>query len=104
AAGTLYAVLLAFLVVLVWEAYTSAKTNIAEEASTLTTMYRQTNGMPADEQRQMRGYLREYTEAVVNDEWNEQVNGGSSARARKAIGDIYRAFGAMDPAVAGTPL
>src|ERR1700674_3714907 len=67
--GTIYAVLLGFLVIAVWEQYDAAKRNIADEASLLTTMYRQTYGMPADEQRQMREYLKAYTEAVVGDEW-----------------------------------
>ncbi len=95
-AGTLYAVLLGFLVIAVWESYEGAKSNAAEEASTLATLYRQTNGMPSSERREMRGLLREYDEAVAGGEWQIQAaTGGASPQARKAIGDIYRAFGAM---------
>jgi hypothetical protein len=91
--GTLYAVLLGFLVIAVWENSDAAKNNAAEEASTLATLYRQTSGMPSAEQREMRGLLREYTEAVVGDEWKIQAaTAGASPRARKAIADLYRAF------------
>src|SRR5271156_6562534 len=72
-AGTLYAVLLGFLVIAVWENYESAKDNAAEEASTLTTLYRQTNGMPPSERQEMRILLREYTESVARDEWKIQA-------------------------------
>src|ERR1700712_970356 len=53
-AGTIYAVMLGFLVVVVWEAYGDAKGNVAVEASTLTTMYRMTNGMDTAELKAMR--------------------------------------------------
>ncbi len=104
-AGTLYAVLLGFLVIAVWENYGAAKDNAAEEASTLTTLYRQTNGMPATEQQSLRTLIREYTEDVVSKEWPIQAQtGGASPLARKALGDMYRAFSTMKPAVASSSI
>ena len=50
-AGTIYAVLLAFSVIAVWQSYGAARENEAEEASTLATLYRQTNGLPSQPQR-----------------------------------------------------
>lgn len=104
AAATLYAVLLGFLVVLVWQQYDSAKSNVNEEASTLSTLYRMTNGMPDPEQREVRVILREYTEAVVKREWDLQVNGGAAPEARKAVGDLYRTFRTLSPEVAASPI
>jgi hypothetical protein len=102
-AGTIYAVLLAFLVIAVWENYGAAKDNAAEEASTLATLYRQTNGLPVAQQRELRVLLREYTEAVAHDEWSIQsATGGASPSARKAIGDIYRSYQTMKPSVANS--
>jgi hypothetical protein len=104
-AGTIYAVLLAFSVIAVWQSYGEAQDNVAEEASTLATLYRQTNGLPEPQQHLLRGYLREYTAAVINDEWPIQAaNGGASPIARRAIGNIYRAWRTMDPRVAGSPI
>jgi hypothetical protein len=103
--GTIYAVLLAFLVIAVWESYGAAKDNAAEEASTLATLYRQTNGLPDAQERQLRVLLRDYTEAVVKDEWPIQaVSGGASTSARRAIGDIYRAYKTMDPRVSSSTM
>ncbi len=105
AAGTIYAVLLAFVVIAVWESFDAANANAAEEASTLTTMYRQTAGMPPDEQRAMRRLLREYTEAVVTQEWQIQAKtGGASPTARRLISELYRAFGQLPRARAAAPI
>jgi hypothetical protein len=103
--GTIYAVLLAFLVIAVWETYGAAKDNTAEEASTLATLYRQTNGLPDKQEHQLRVLLRDYTEAVAKDEWPIQaINGGASTKARQAVGEIYRAYKKMDPRVATSPV
>jgi hypothetical protein len=104
-AGTIYAVLLAFSVIAVWQSYGAAKDNVAEEASTLATLYRQTNGLPNETQGILRRLLRGYTEAVVVDEWPIQAaTGGVSASARKELGGIYRAYSTMDPRVAESPI
>lgn len=104
-AGTLYAVLLAFLVIAVWESYGAAKDNAAEEASTLTTMYRQTNGMPAQEQTMFRELIRNYTEAVIKPEWAIQAaTGGGATEARHWIAEIYRQYGKLKPDVGGSPI
>ena len=44
--GLVYGALLGFTIVVAWEQFSSAEANVANEASTLTTMYRQTVGMP----------------------------------------------------------
>ena len=98
AAGVVYAVLLGFLVVVVWQAYDSAHRNLADEAATLVPLYRLTYGMEAGEGAEMRGLIRRYAEAVIHDEWPTlgTTNAGSS-KARKAIGDIDRVFAKIDP-------
>lgn len=97
-AGTIYAVFLAFLVVAVWETYDAAHANVAEEASTLATLYRASTGMEKSSGDQMRGLVREYTEAVIKDEWSIQAaTGGASPKARAAALGMYRMFG-QEPA------
>jgi hypothetical protein len=104
-AGTIYAVLLAFSVIAVWQSYGAAKDNVAEEASTLATLYRQTNGLPSGPQRVLRQLLRKYTEAVVVEEWPIQAaTGGVSYNARKDLGGIYRAYRGFDPRIAASPI
>jgi hypothetical protein len=95
-AGTVYAVFLAFVVIAAWEAHDTAKANAAEEASLLATLYRGSIAMDHASGDRMRALVRQYTEAVVHDEWKIQArNGGTSEKARKAGLEMYRLFAAM---------
>jgi hypothetical protein len=99
-AGTIYAVFLAFLVVAVWESYDSAHANVAEEASTLATVYRASTAMDKASGDEMHKLVREYTEAVIQDEWSTQAaSGGASPKARTAALEMYRMFGRQTPQV-----
>jgi hypothetical protein len=74
-ASVTYAVLLGFMVVVVWQAYDDAHRNLAGEAASLVSLYRLTY--------------------VIVDEWPTfgRDEAGSS-KARKIIGDIDRQFAA----------
>ena len=98
--GTLHAVFLAFLVVAVWQSYDAARANVAEEASAVATLYRTTIGMEPGTAKKLRALLREYVEAVIQDEWEVQAaTGGASPTARTASLAMYRLLGHEDPAV-----
>jgi hypothetical protein len=104
-AGTIYAVMLGFLVVVVWEAYGDAKENVAIEAASLTTMYRLTAGMDAAEMPKMREHIRAYTEAVIEKEWEIQAEtGGAASEARHEITGMAREFSTMDAATRDTAI
>lgn len=97
--GTIYAVFLAFLVITIWAAHDNAKNNVAEEASALGTLYRATTAMEPEAGGPMRRAIREYTHAVIEDEWPVQAEkGGASERARAAGLDMFRVFAAIPPA------
>jgi hypothetical protein len=102
--GLVYGALLGFTVVATWQQFASAQVTVANEASTLTTLYRQTVAMPEPEQSQMRQQLRNYASAVVGPEWDMQRNGASSGSARAAITGMYRIAGSQPPGVASNPI
>ena len=98
--GLVYGALLGFTIVVAWEQFSSAEANVANEASTLTTMYRQTVGMPVPEQTQMRDLVRKYATAVEGPEWHQQddagtthTDAGTTHTARAALTDMYRVLG-----------
>jgi len=98
-----FGALLGFTVVVAWEQFSSAETHVANEASTLTTMYRQTVAMPVPEQTQMRELLRKYTKAAQGPEWAQQESGGgTSDSARAAITQMYRVLGGQPPGEASS--
>ena len=87
--GLVYGALLGFTIVVAWEQFSSAEANVANEASTLTTMYRQTVGMPVPQQTEMRELLRTYATAVEGPEWNQQdVGGTTDTDTRRAHRDV----------------
>ncbi|HEY4115136.1 MAG TPA: hypothetical protein VGM17_13865 [Rhizomicrobium sp.] len=97
ATGVVYAVLLGFLVVVVWESYDGAHRNLADEAATLVPLYRLTYGMEAKEGTEMRALIRQYAEAVIDDEWPTLgTSHVGSLKARRAIGGIDRVFAKID--------
>ena len=102
--GLVYGALLGFTIVVAWEQFSSAEANVANEASTLTTMYRQTVGMPLPPQTQIRELLRTYAVAVEGPEWHQQDDGGTTLTARAALTDMYRVLGSEQSGVASSPI
>jgi Protein of unknown function (DUF4239) len=100
-----YGALLGFTIVVGWEQFSSAEANVSHEASTLTTMYRQTVGMPVPEQTRMRQLLRNYTTAVAGPEWEKAVNeGGGTESARDALNEMYWVLGSKQSSVESNPI
>jgi hypothetical protein len=98
-AGVIYAVLLGFMVVAVWESYDAAHANASEEAAMLVPLYRQTTDMAPEKGAAMQKLIREYTENVIHDEWRTmRKTGTASVKARHSIGDIFRVYGTLTPA------
>jgi hypothetical protein len=98
-AGVIYAVLLGFMVVAVWESYDAAHANAAEEAAMLVPLYRQTTVMAPEKGAKMRTLIRAYADSVIHDEWHAlQETGKASDVSRKAIGDIFRVYATLRPA------
>ena len=103
--GLVYGALLGFTIVVAWEQFSSAETNVSNEASTLTTMYRQTVGMPVPEQTQMRVLLRKYAKAVEGPEWENAIRAGTGTEsARDALNAMYRVLGSEQSSVASNPV
>jgi hypothetical protein len=103
--GLVYGALLGFTIVVAWEQFSSAEANVSNEASTLTTMYRQTVGMPVPEQTQMRVLLRNYAKAVEGPEWQNAIRAGTGTEgARDALNDMYRVLGGEQSSAASNPI
>jgi hypothetical protein len=103
--GLVYGALLGFTIVVAWEQFSSAEANVSNEASTVTTMYRQTVGIPVPEQTQMRELLRKYAQAVEGPEWQNAIRAGTGTEgARDALNDMYRVLGSEKSSAASNPI
>src|ERR1700722_12654367 len=102
--GLVYGALLGFTVVVGWQEFLSAEVNVSNEASTLTTMYRQTVATPQPEQSQLREQLRKYAAAVQGPEWGKEEFGSISNNGRTALTQMYRILGTEKSGAASSPI
>lgn len=91
--GVVYAVLLAFVAIGVWERFQQAEARSYEEAGALAVVYRDADSFPQG--HALRRELRTYTESVVNDEWTKMRTGDESATADRQIEQIDREIRAL---------
>lgn len=91
--GLVYGALIGFTVVVGWQQYLSAETNVATEASILKTMYRQSVAMPESQQRQVREELRRYATAMQGSDWGRDGFGNIGNEGRAALTTMYRVVG-----------
>ena len=99
-AGVLYAVLLGFLVIAVWENYGEAKENAAIEATSMVPLYRLADGMSVRHGGDVRREIRAYYKEVIENEWPSlQTSAKGTSFARKQLGDMFRDYAHIDPAV-----
>lgn len=95
--GTLYAVVLGFVVVGVSDSAHSAKLNIANEINSIMTIYRIADGLPEKNKNQIDQALVEYLAAIYQQEWTAMKEGKISGRAMKAQEDIWQSIKAFAP-------
>jgi hypothetical protein len=73
--GGIYAVLLAFVVIVVWGQFNDARGFVHREANALVDLHRTASGLPDEARDVIRQGLRDYVDAVVADEWDAMSRG-----------------------------
>lgn len=94
--GVLDAVLLAFIVIALWEAYGSAERAAAQEAALTLATARYAATLPEPVRHEMHDQLRLYAETVLNDEW-KTINPGASSEGDQIIGDLWHSYDKLHP-------
>jgi hypothetical protein len=79
--GIVYAVLLALMVIAVWEEHETAKATVHGEANELAEIFWLAHRFPEPEGRQLQELARSYARVVVDEEWPLMEQGRSSPRA-----------------------
>jgi threonine/homoserine efflux transporter RhtA len=91
--SVVYAVLLGFLVIYVWEAFGSAEHAVSEEAAAIVVTARYSASFPEPIRSIMHDRLRHYTELVINDEWPMmQQTGGDRFGSEEGSQDMQAMF------------
>jgi hypothetical protein len=85
--GTIYAVLLAFVVFVVWSQFNETRNYVEREANELIDLFRTSKGLPAARRSDIQKYIGCYVEAVLGREWDAMAKNHDN-HAFDAAGDI----------------
>ena len=97
AVGVIYAVILGFAVVSVWEQYLDAETNAREEANDLADLYRIAEGLPEPERSAIQVAAVNYASDVVDLEWGSiNRDGAPSFEAAAHLDELWASMYGLD--------
>src|SRR6187551_145918 len=88
--GVLYAVLLAFVVVVVWEKYNQADADVAHEAAAAATVYRLSYGLDDQHGDAIRKAMGDYLDAAIKYDWPAMEHGKGSDAGSVAMNALYQ--------------
>lgn len=87
--GVLYAVLLAFATIVVWERFTSAEAVVGQEAGASANIYRLSHGINEQSGSALRTALTTYLDSAIKADWPAMDRRQSSAETRHALDAVY---------------
>src|ERR671911_3065980 len=86
--GVVYAVLLALVVIAVWEQYQRARETVESEANAVAEIAWLAHGLPDPDGLQLQELARSYAQEVVEEEWPQMEQGRVGQRGWDLIDDI----------------
>ncbi len=96
-AGVLYAVLVAFLVVVVWEQFGDAEDATQAEASAIAELLRDSTAIPAASRVEVQQSLIAYTRDVIDDELPRMRRGQTVEEESGPMTDVWSAYLGVQP-------
>lgn len=95
--GTIYAVLLAFVVSVLWSQYQQASVIATQEANEIGDLSRLIKGFKEPLQSQIRGELITYTKSVIEQEWPDMAKGRENHNSWIALQELWTTFRNIEP-------
>jgi hypothetical protein len=95
--GTIYAVLLAFIVVITWESHDMTKKHISSEVSGLVGLFVEAEGFKEPMRTDVRRMILNYAESISRDEWKGLKVGKSSPVTATVLFDIMKSYASYVP-------
>jgi hypothetical protein len=89
--GVLYAVLLAFAVIVVWERFSDAELDVVHEAGAAENIYRLSQELSDKARAPVLNSVANYLKAAMNDDWPAMDRGtaGAGGAAKQALDAVY---------------
>jgi Protein of unknown function (DUF4239) len=99
--GVAYAVLLAFMLIAVWQDYNTAQTNVESEAHELAGVYFLASRLPEPQRTRLQDLARTYARVVVEEEWPMMKHSQTSPRADSLLRQLRLELLRLDPHTEG---
>lgn len=87
---TFFAATVAFVVVICWQQYQTARSYTVAEAKSLVDAYTAAHAMPDPEHHRIQGLVRDYTTQVVDQEWSVMDRDGHLSQKAQETLDVLR--------------
>lgn len=95
--GIMYAILLAYVTIIVWEQFDTANSVVEVEATSAYNIYHTVDEFPDPYRSDIQGLVKQYVETTIDEEWPLLADGKSSPRAEQLADQL-------GTAVAGIPV
>lgn len=97
AVGVIYAVVLGFAVISVWEEYRDSQSDASQEANAAANVYRIASGLPEPSRSAIQQSSLDYVSSVIDDDWPamEHSEDGSPATFAR-LNELWNEFYAAD--------
>ncbi len=96
-AGVLYAVLVAFIVVVVWEQFDQAEKTTQSEATAIADLLRDSEGLPVAAQPAVQESLTNYTHSVIDEEFPRMGRGDSVDQQSPELTQVWHSYLRTEP-------
>ncbi|AKK26169.1 DUF4239 domain-containing protein [Mycobacterium sp. EPa45] len=96
-AGVLYAVLVAFVVVVVWEQLNQAEKGTEAEAAAISDLLRDSAGLPVADRAEIQHSLIAYTNDIVDDEFPRMRHGETVEQQSEHLTAVWQSFLHIEP-------
>jgi hypothetical protein len=92
--GVLYAVLLAFAIIVVWEKFSDAELDVVQEAGAAENIYRLSQGLSDNARVAVLRSVASYLKTAINVDWPtmDQGTAGTRGATKRALDAVYAAL------------
>ena len=95
--GVVYAVLLGFSAIIVWEQFRRAQEGVEDEANALADLYRDSRVFPPEVRNTVELRVREYARLAIQKEWPAMAEGTSSLASWDEYNRLWRTYQEFQP-------
>jgi hypothetical protein len=92
AVGVIYAILLAYVVIVVWQQFDATGSTVELEAAAAANIYHGVDEFPDPMRSDVQAMVKDYVQTTVNEEWPDLANDEMSPRADALAHDIRGAI------------